>query len=143
MDRNILATKDRPSNKKNVVGKRRKNNKEDLKVVYISSPIKVKTSASEFRALVQELTGKDSDIADSHFEDHLHRDFSPTKSVSDRRRDLEEEYFLATLRGSVENDGDSPSCSDHRNLQMEDSFVETMLSSVLFNEYALGYGVNT
>lgn len=33
----------------------------DVKVVYISSPMKVKTSASEFRALVQELTGRDSD----------------------------------------------------------------------------------
>ena len=35
--------------------------KKAIKVVYISSPMKVKTSASEFRALVQELTGKDSD----------------------------------------------------------------------------------
>lgn len=33
-----------------------------VKVVYISNPMKVKTSASEFRALVQELTGQDSDI---------------------------------------------------------------------------------
>ncbi|KAK1425352.1 hypothetical protein QVD17_20703 [Tagetes erecta] len=41
-------------------GKRRDNKK--LKVVYISSPIKVKTSVSRFRSLVQELTGRDSDI---------------------------------------------------------------------------------
>lgn len=34
-----------------------------IKVVYISSPMKVETSASEFRALVQELTGRDSDAA--------------------------------------------------------------------------------
>ncbi|KAD4982824.1 hypothetical protein R6Q59_002450 [Mikania micrantha] len=34
-----------------------------LKVVYISSPMKVKTSASRFRSLVQELTGRDSDIS--------------------------------------------------------------------------------
>ncbi|KAF5733644.1 hypothetical protein HS088_TW16G00084 [Tripterygium wilfordii] len=39
------------------------NNKKALKVVYISSPMKVKTCASKFRALVQELTGKDSDTA--------------------------------------------------------------------------------
>ncbi|KAG5249919.1 hypothetical protein OIU76_003459 [Salix suchowensis] len=38
-----------------------KRSKKAIKVVYISSPMKVKTSASEFRALVQELTGKDSD----------------------------------------------------------------------------------
>lgn len=36
-------------------------------MVYISSPMKVKTSASEFRALVQELTGRDSD-AERSFE---------------------------------------------------------------------------
>ncbi|KAG9129348.1 hypothetical protein Leryth_016639 [Lithospermum erythrorhizon] len=34
-----------------------------IKVVYISTPMKVKTSASRFRALVQELTGRDSDVA--------------------------------------------------------------------------------
>lgn len=41
--------------------KHAKRSKKAVKVVYISSPMKVKTSASEFRALVQELTGKDSD----------------------------------------------------------------------------------
>lgn len=34
-----------------------------LKVVYISNPVRVNTSASQFRALVQKLTGQDSDIA--------------------------------------------------------------------------------
>ncbi|XP_030532255.1 uncharacterized protein LOC115742235 [Rhodamnia argentea] len=34
-----------------------------IKVVYISSPMKVKTSAAEFRATVQGLTGRDSDVA--------------------------------------------------------------------------------
>ncbi|KAI9157489.1 hypothetical protein LWI28_023400 [Acer negundo] len=41
--------------------KRKRCNKKGVKVVYISSPMKVKTCASKFRALVQELTGKDSD----------------------------------------------------------------------------------
>ncbi|OWM78463.1 uncharacterized protein LOC116211606 [Punica granatum] len=45
-------------------GKRRSSSgKNGIKVVYISSPMKVKTSASEFRAIVQELTGRDSDVA--------------------------------------------------------------------------------
>ena len=35
--------------------------KKPIKVVYISTPMKVKTSASKFRDLVQELTGQDSD----------------------------------------------------------------------------------
>nr|GLL40845.1 uncharacterized protein LOC109181759 [Ipomoea trifida] len=42
----------------------RKTRKEKaVKVVYISTPMKVKTSASRFRSLVQELTGRHSDIA--------------------------------------------------------------------------------
>lgn len=38
--------------------------KKQLKVVYICSPLKVETSPSEFRALVQELTGQDADVPD-------------------------------------------------------------------------------
>lgn len=41
-----------------------------IKVTYISSPMKVKaSSASEFRAIVQELTGKNSDIFKDHSDD--------------------------------------------------------------------------
>ncbi|KAJ0444670.1 putative sigma factor binding protein [Helianthus annuus] len=47
---------------KNCRTKKHTNNNNNLKVVYISSPMKVKTSASRFRSLVQELTGRDSDI---------------------------------------------------------------------------------
>ncbi|GMY22763.1 sigma factor binding protein 2, chloroplastic [Fagus crenata] len=47
-----------------VKGKRQaKGSKKGVKVVYIASPMKVKTSASKFRDLVQELTGQDSDTA--------------------------------------------------------------------------------
>lgn len=35
--------------------------KAQVKVVYISNPMKVNTSASQFRALVQQLTGRDAD----------------------------------------------------------------------------------
>ncbi|KAI9161709.1 hypothetical protein LWI28_019982 [Acer negundo] len=35
-----------------------------IKVVYISNPMKVKTCASKFRALVQELTGRDAGLPD-------------------------------------------------------------------------------
>ncbi|XP_022139181.1 uncharacterized protein LOC111010149 [Momordica charantia] len=41
--------------------RRSKKSAADFKVVYISSPMKVKTSASKFRSLVQKLTGQDSD----------------------------------------------------------------------------------
>ncbi|KAL7097736.1 hypothetical protein ACP275_10G162200 [Erythranthe tilingii] len=36
-----------------------------LKVVYITNPIKVNATASEFRALVQELTGQDADFSET------------------------------------------------------------------------------
>ncbi|GMI79624.1 hypothetical protein HRI_001631700 [Hibiscus trionum] len=38
--------------------------KKPIKVVYISNPMKVKTSASEFMALVQKLTGRDAELPD-------------------------------------------------------------------------------
>ena len=42
--------------------KSKKKNNKPIKVVYISNPMKVKTSASKFRALVQELTGQDAEL---------------------------------------------------------------------------------
>jgi hypothetical protein len=42
--------------------KSKKNN--PIKVVYISNPMKVKTSASQFKGLVQELTGQDAEFPD-------------------------------------------------------------------------------
>ncbi|XP_077239718.1 sigma factor binding protein 1, chloroplastic-like [Tasmannia lanceolata] len=45
--------------------KQPKSKKTPIKVVYISNPMKVKTSASQFRAIVQKLTGQDSDISDT------------------------------------------------------------------------------
>ncbi|XVE60975.1 hypothetical protein DITRI_Ditri06bG0003700 [Diplodiscus trichospermus] len=43
---------------------KKKNNNKPIKVVYISNPMKVKTSASKFRALVQELTGQYAEFPD-------------------------------------------------------------------------------
>ena len=42
--------------------KQSKAKKKQVKVVYISNPMKVKASASEFMALVQELTGRDASV---------------------------------------------------------------------------------
>ncbi|KAJ4720399.1 sigma factor binding protein 1, chloroplastic-like [Melia azedarach] len=57
--------------------------KKGVKVVYISSPMKVKTCASKFRALVQELTGKDSDAYAAALQ-ISNADTSPNKVVVDR-----------------------------------------------------------
>ncbi|GAB4851750.1 hypothetical protein Ancab_031152 [Ancistrocladus abbreviatus] len=50
--------------KKETTARRGKSKNKPLKVVYISNPVKFKTSASEFRALVQELTGQDAEWPD-------------------------------------------------------------------------------
>ncbi|KAK3446558.1 uncharacterized protein LOC104444112 [Eucalyptus grandis] len=44
--------------------KRSKPKSKPIKVVYISNPMRVKTSASQFRALVQKLTGRDAEFPD-------------------------------------------------------------------------------
>lgn len=51
--------------------KKKPDNTKPVKVVYISNPMRVKVSASEFRALVQELTGQDAELPDpSKFNGH-------------------------------------------------------------------------
>ena len=49
-------------------GKSKRGHKKDVKVTYISSPMMVNTSASNFRALVQELTGQASNVAEMFVE---------------------------------------------------------------------------
>ncbi|KAL9679026.1 hypothetical protein QQ045_016879 [Rhodiola kirilowii] len=59
------STSERLGPKRAPSGKKRpqKRRNDPLKIVYISSPMKVKTCESKFRSLVQELTGKDSQVA--------------------------------------------------------------------------------
>ncbi|KAF3961263.1 hypothetical protein CMV_014103 [Castanea mollissima] len=62
MENNLLTSvhQRKPTKK----AKQPKKNNNPVKVVYISNPMKVKTSASQFRALVQELTGQNSELPD-------------------------------------------------------------------------------
>lgn len=73
--------------------KQPKSKKNPVKVVYISNPMKVKTSAAEFRALVQELTGQDADMPDP-------TRFSDTESVGGRVHQEE----VSTQLKSLEDD---------------------------------------
>lgn len=75
--------------------KNRRSKNDAVKVRYIASPMKVKTSASNFRALVQELTGQHSNVAETtssfmedpprfpHNNDHHHHDRMNEINVSD------------------------------------------------------------
>ncbi|KAG6638512.1 hypothetical protein CIPAW_10G040200 [Carya illinoinensis] len=65
-----------------------KKSSKPIKVVYISNPMKVKAdSASQFRALVQELTGQDSELPDpSKFpgtDDHFGGQYQMVQDVPD------------------------------------------------------------
>ncbi|KAL6498532.1 hypothetical protein OROHE_026629 [Orobanche hederae] len=60
MDHRMVTANRKRANKPHNKNKTKK--KVPLKVVYITNPIKFNASASEFRSLVQELTGKDSDV---------------------------------------------------------------------------------
>ncbi|KAL2320661.1 hypothetical protein Fmac_029630 [Flemingia macrophylla] len=61
---------------KRITKAKKKNNSgasQPVKVVYISNPMKINTSAAEFRALVQELTGQDAESPPdpTRFQPHL------------------------------------------------------------------------
>ncbi|XP_057807912.1 uncharacterized protein LOC131022442 [Salvia miltiorrhiza] len=105
---------------------------ESLKVVYISSPMKVRTSAARFRSLVQELTGKNSDIApymDSDggalvdYRDEggmLLPDRPPSSSVSNS-----DDTSTASLLGAVDN----VFASQFGGLFSSESFCDDVLGS--------------
>ncbi|CAI9770460.1 unnamed protein product [Fraxinus pennsylvanica] len=89
--------------------KSKRNNKSNsLKVVYISSPMKVKTSVSRFPSLVQELTGRHSDVsrymeangADADFHEIVCEDdrVLPKSTVDDEHASLISS--MDTCRGS-------------------------------------------
>lgn len=94
--------------------------KTDIKVVYISSPMKVKTCVSKFRDLVQELTGKDSDadayasrlatnvdqVYDNSYNDRMigERELIQNSSVSS------DESSLLTVDSFKESSSMFPSC---------------------------------
>lgn len=110
-----------------------KRSKKAIKVVYISSPMKVKTTASEFRALVQELTGKDSDAA-------RFMDINGADEISHQRA----EYGHRVSAVPSTNSNQSPSTTSSESFlesfdgelfsSMEESTFMGMLQSSLFHE---------
>ncbi|KAK4738987.1 hypothetical protein R3W88_002684 [Solanum pinnatisectum] len=124
-----------------------KSKKSNVKVVYISTPMKVKTSASRFRSLVQELTGRDSDIerimetngSITEYED-IHRerdDFNklPAKSSSLSSSSPSSSLLLAKSSNSSPVSSESnnyfmePNFDDLFNSQMEEQFLALLASS--------------
>ncbi|KAA8537340.1 hypothetical protein F0562_026973 [Nyssa sinensis] len=127
--------------------------KERVKVVYISSPMKVKTSASRFRALVQELTGRHSDVSrlmelngsfttdnSSHtnrnhqglrsFEDHDHVSLAPVGDPVRRE-------YSPTSSDSFLEPLDDAFISDH----MDHKFTELFSSNLFYDSLQLDQDV--
>ncbi|CAI0433983.1 unnamed protein product [Linum tenue] len=111
------------SNQKQRTKAKASKKKEPLKITYISSPTLVKaTNASEFRALVQELTGKDSRVGEDDHDEYSERYYSPVtpspatteaspaSSVEDHRAPYGyssslDEFDCSYLEGGVGEDG--------------------------------------
>ncbi|CAI0433981.1 unnamed protein product [Linum tenue] len=104
------------SNQKQRTKAKASKKKEPLKITYISSPTLVKaTNASEFRALVQELTGKDSRVGEDDHDEYITpspatTEASPASSVEDHRAPYGyssslDEFDCSYLEGGVGEDG--------------------------------------
>lgn len=105
--------------------KTKRNEKSDsLKVVYISTPMKVKTSASRFRSLVQELTGRHSDVSRYMEANGADADFHEIARDDDRG--------LTKSNSSMRTCGESPTTTS------SDSFLEpidSVFSSQMDNQF--------
>ncbi|KAL5799384.1 hypothetical protein ACOSQ4_032268 [Xanthoceras sorbifolium] len=119
-------------------------NKKGVKVVYISSPMKVETCASNFRALVQELTGKDSDAASrladfekspkiSHHHHHHHHQESIGGHDQYLMRMSESPTFSDAVMEPIYGDGDGDDDDDVFRSHRDGSFLG-MFSSIPFSE---------
>ncbi|CAH9095701.1 unnamed protein product [Cuscuta europaea] len=96
--------------------KKRQRKTKEVKVVYISSPMKVKTSASRFRSLVQQLTGRHSDIA-RIMETNGATDFSDDIFLGDYDDDHDRSppptsFFQVPMMASPAVDDESPTSSE-------------------------------
>ncbi|KDP40549.1 hypothetical protein JCGZ_24548 [Jatropha curcas] len=119
-----------------------KRSKKAIKVVYISSPMKVQTSASKFRALVQELTGKDSDAARFMDVNGGDQNLNSSPEILDQTGVDGQGSFVPSLMNSCNDSSSTSPDSDFvfesldRYLPpMEGSFM-SMFQSNLFHEYS-------
>ncbi|KAL1821002.1 hypothetical protein DCAR_0417374 [Daucus carota subsp. sativus] len=93
--------------------------KKPVKVVYISNPMKVNTSASQFRALVQELTGRDADdLPAPPFLQHFNVDNSQEQVVREQEeKEVHKEAEQAATATLCVDDEDKHNGSDLLPLQ--------------------------
>ncbi|XVE90719.1 hypothetical protein DITRI_Ditri20bG0099900 [Diplodiscus trichospermus] len=103
---NLVSSLQESRAAKKAKSKKKKNTNKPIKVVYISNPMKVTTSASKFRALVQELTGQDAELPDpTKFTDTDEDTSSGNQTVPDAAKNSTDDHAQEVPR--VE---DQPAC---------------------------------
>ncbi|KAL1545013.1 sigma factor binding protein 2, chloroplastic-like [Salvia divinorum] len=109
--------------KKGYKGKKKKS--DQLKVVYISSPMKVKTSASRFRSLVQELTAKETNDDQYQTYSSVSTEDTPTSSDSFQEQ-MDISVFTSQMREQLQGVFTSNSFYDPSQLDVLGSFDELL-----------------
>ncbi|XP_047306952.1 sigma factor binding protein 2, chloroplastic-like [Impatiens glandulifera] len=100
------------------ITKQNKMKSEDIKVVYISSPVKVKTCASKFKNLVQELTGRHSDL--SRFVE-ANNSLSPVSTdVDDHKQYLSVVDLVAGAGDDIDSSTSPASSESNYNYQLDE-----------------------
>lgn len=101
-----------------------------LKVVYISNPMRVHTSASEFRALVQELTGRDAEFPDPAKFHQASIDVGEMNLEKNREGDDDEEASLDVATTMEDSNDDFPESP-------YESFEEMLMREMLMENFAV------
>ncbi|XP_028089934.1 uncharacterized protein LOC114290263 [Camellia sinensis] len=112
---------------------KRKSSEISVKVVHISSPVKVKTSASKFRALVQELTGRDSDVSRFVEEGRRSEEGRLMKSPNDQ--------LLAPTYQSNDSPTTTSFASDSDSFFYDDLLITTSHANAHVEESLMGLGI--
>ncbi|KAJ8648641.1 hypothetical protein MRB53_001664 [Persea americana] len=111
--------------------KQTKPKKKPIKVVYISSPMKVKTSVAKFRSVVQGLTGRDSDP--THIEKFLGiNGVDEPQRVPDQEIEGEDDKsdYARLVPGTVDHEGESSSVSADSSIEpFDDVFTAEMIEN--------------
>lgn len=123
MDFNMMS-KNR-GRKKNCSNKKQRSDSL-MKVVYISSPMKVKTSAAKFRTIVQKLTGRDSDISDYMLDGGARINPTPDFEIFPETFNIRSDQSIYPHSSSSSRESPSPTSSDS---QLEQATTTTTSSS--------------
>lgn len=114
-----------------------KTKKKPIKIKYISSPMMVRASnASEFRAIVQELTGQNSNVSELSDDQGLEYHDSPTGEILGQKTNWR-------LNGSTyrEEEEEADYCDDHKFLVVDDNHDDRQFYNPNYNGFDSSFQV--